>query len=113
MRLALVGCFHRGSASVLLWRLCFVGVLLDVASKSIIGWCFHHFHHFPLRVPPLDGAGWLYVEPGCTVGVAIIYKGGRHVQCTMVCVLFATPSPPFHWVVLQMDGAVEQRSYEE
>ena len=28
---------------------------------------------------PLDGVGWLYVEPGCTVGVTINVKGDRRV----------------------------------
>ena len=54
-RLALAAGCHRGSVNVLLWCLCFVGVLLDGTSKSIAEWCFHRYCHFPSWVPPL---GW-------------------------------------------------------
>ncbi|KAG2640537.1 hypothetical protein PVAP13_2KG109364 [Panicum virgatum] len=77
MRRALAAGCHRCSVNVLLWCLCFVGILLSGASKSIAGWCFHRYYHSPLWVPPL---GWLYVELGCAVGVAINFKGDRRVR---------------------------------
>ncbi|KAG2575742.1 hypothetical protein PVAP13_7KG373401 [Panicum virgatum] len=79
-RRALAAVCHRGPVNVLLWRLCFVGVLLGGASKSIAGWCFHRYCHSPHGFLPLDGVGWLYVEPGCAVGVAINFKGDRRVR---------------------------------
>jgi hypothetical protein len=44
-KLALAAGWHRGSVNVLLWRLCFVGVLPGGASESIAGRCFHRYRH--------------------------------------------------------------------
>jgi len=111
-RLALAAGCHGGSVIVLLWRLCFVGVLLGGASKSIARWCFHRYCHSPGFLP-LDGVGWLYVEPGWAVGVTINFKGDRRVRQIVVCVSFTSLSPHFIGWSLRWRAAVERRSYEE
>ena len=62
---------------------------------------------------PLDGVGWLYVEPGWAVGVTINFKGDRRVRQIVVCVSFTSLSPHFIGWSLRWRAAVERRSYEE
>ena len=89
-RRALAAICRRGPVNVLLWRLCFVGVLLGGASKSIAGWCFHSYCHSPSRVPPL---GWRRMAVrGARMCCRCRHQLQRRPSCP-IKLWFACPSP--------------------